>query len=428
MKIVDVNGIKLYYLYVDKFTTSRFGIIFQTEADIKTYTTEKIMRNLITKTSKSYQTEESFTGFLQDLYSASIDGAQDIIGNTIISNYYSTFINDEYVNNNSDIFSNVVKLLNEIFTSPTFYQNNKFNEELINKEKELIYDNYDFIDNDDMIQALSNILNEIYNCPFEKAKYSRDKEVIKNITNEDILNTYHKIVNSKKIFYYIGNYDLNKVVSTINENWSQYSSTLYEINYINKLYNDDYSLERKEINKDNLQSLIFNVYITEDDNFFDNKVVGNLFSKLIGGRSSSDLFQEVREKYNYCYFINSVGLKSNRTFIIYSGVSKENINPTIEIVDEIVKNYQNGIFNETHLHNLEAIKVEYINDFNKQLDKISGYYTFVIQSILTEKEFSIQDEINKINNVTLEDISKYAAKYQKKLDYIVIGSVGDENE
>ena len=30
MKIVDVNGIKLYYLYVDKFTTSRFGIIFQT--------------------------------------------------------------------------------------------------------------------------------------------------------------------------------------------------------------------------------------------------------------------------------------------------------------------------------------------------------------------------------------------------------------
>ena len=109
MKIVDVNGIKLYYLYVDKFTTSRFGVIFQREADIKTYTTEKIMRNLITKTSKSYQTEESFTGFLQDLYSASIDGAQDIIGNTIISNYYSTFINDEYVNNNSDIFEGIKK-------------------------------------------------------------------------------------------------------------------------------------------------------------------------------------------------------------------------------------------------------------------------------------------------------------------------------
>ena len=234
MKIVDINGIKLYYLYVDKFTTSRFGVIFETEADILTYQTEKLMRNLITKTSKSYPTEEKFTSFLQDLYSASVDGIQDIIGNTMISNYYSTFINDEYVNNNSNIFSNIVKLFNEIFTSPTFYNNNEFNDSLINKEKRLILDNYDFIDNDDMIQALSNLLYDIYECPFEKAKYSRDKETINNITNQDLLNCYNKIVNSNKIFYYIGNYDIEKVISTIKDNWTNYSNNKYEVNYISK--------------------------------------------------------------------------------------------------------------------------------------------------------------------------------------------------
>ncbi len=428
MKIVDINGIKLYYLYVDKFTTSRFGVIFETEADILTYQTEKLMRNLITKTSKSYPTEEKFTSFLQDLYSASVDGIQDIIGNTMISNYYSTFINDEYVNNNSNIFSNIVKLFNEIFTSPTFYNNNEFNDSLINKEKRLILDNYDFIDNDDMIQALSNLLYDIYECPFEKAKYSRDKETINNITNQDLLNCYNKIVNSNKIFYYIGNYDIEKVISTIKDNWTNYSNNKYEVNYISKLYSNEVNYIKKEVVKDNRQSLIFNAYIKEDDNFFNNKIVGNLFNKLIGGRSSSDLFQEVREKYNYCYFINSVNLKSNRTFIIYSGVSKENIDPTIDIIDNIMSDYQDGKFTKLHEENLEAVKIEYINDFNKQLDKISGYYIFIIESILTNKQFSIEEEINKINNVTLNDIMEYSKGYIKKMDYIVIGSMGDEYE
>ena len=46
------------------------------------------------------------------------------------------------------------------------------------------------------------------------------------------------------------------------------------------------------------------------------------------------------------FFINSVNLKSNRTFIIYSGVSKENIDPTIDIIDNTVLVINNEIVEE----------------------------------------------------------------------------------
>ena len=93
-----------------------------------------------------------------------------------------------------------------------------------------------------------------------------------------------------------------------------------------------------------------------------------------------------------------------------------------------MSDYQDGKFTKLHEENLEAVKIEYINEFNKQLDKISGYYIFIIESILTNKQFSIEEEINKINNVTLNDIMEYSKGYIKKMDYIVIGSMGDEYE
>ena len=53
---------------------------------------------------------------------------------------------------------------------------------------------------------------------------------------------------------------------------------------------------------------------------------------------------------------------------------------------------------------------------------------FILESILRGKIYSLDEEISKINNVTLNDISNYAKGYQKVMNYYVVGKDGNGNE
>ncbi len=96
MIIRDINGIKLYYLYVDKFTTSQFGILIKTISNRKFHLADIIVRQIMTKITSKYNEEELLNDHLQNLYSANLSTIRDNLGNTSIINFTTKFINDEY--------------------------------------------------------------------------------------------------------------------------------------------------------------------------------------------------------------------------------------------------------------------------------------------------------------------------------------------
>jgi len=428
MIIRDINGIKLYYLHVDKFTTSQFGILIKTISNRKFHLADMIVRQLMTKMTSKYNDEELLNDHLQNLYSANLSTIRDNLGNTSIINFTSKFINDEYVLDDTKIFEEIVKVYNDMFTTPSFYINNEFNENMINKEKYLTLINYDSIENDDIVCALFDILSKTFYDEVEKEKYLKDKEALLNITNEDLLEAYYNIVNSEKIFYYIGAYSVDEVEKTIRENFTYYVNKPHIVNYDTKLFNDIEKVEYNEIEKDNHQSLLFMTYSYEDKDYLNYETVGNLFIKMISGRSTSDLFQEVREKHNLAYFISGINLKLNQLFIIYSGIDKANIDKTKELIDEVFNRYTNGEFTKEHEEALEAVKKEYISYKKNLFDKTSGYYNQIADSFIYNRDITLDDEINEIKKVTLKDIQEFSKKYTKRLIYVVKGVAGNEED
>ena len=194
------------------------------------------------------------------------------------------------------------------------------------------------------------------------------------------------------------------------------------------LFEDFNEVKRTEIEKDNHQSLLFMTYTYEDEEFLKYETVGNLFIKMISGRSTSDLFQEVREKHNLAYFISGINLKLNQLFIIYSGIDKANIDKTSNIIEEVMTKYTSGAFDEEHLEALEAVKKEYISYKKNLFDKTSGYYNLIADSFIYNRNVSLEEEIAEINNVTLEDIQEFAKKYTLRSIYVVKGVASDEED
>ena len=110
MIIKNINGIKLYYLHVDKFTTSQFGVVIKTISNRKFHLADQIVRQLMTKITSKYNQEELLNDHLQDLYSANISTIRDNLGNTSLINFTSKFINDEYVLDDTKVFEEIVKI------------------------------------------------------------------------------------------------------------------------------------------------------------------------------------------------------------------------------------------------------------------------------------------------------------------------------
>ena len=404
------------------------GVVIKTISNRKFHLADQIVRQLMTKITSKYNQEELLNDHLQDLYSANISTIRDNLGNTSLINFTSKFINDEYVLDDTKVFEEIVKIYDDIFTTPSFYINNQFNENLINKEKYLTLINYDSIENDDIINSLFDILANTFLDEVEKEKYLRDKEAILGITNEDLLEAYYNIVNAEKAFYYVGAYSVDEVEQTIRRNFTNYTNNVHKIEYNNQLFVDFNKTNLTEIEKDNHQSLLFMTYTYEDKDFLKYEIVGNLFIKMISGRSTSDLFQEVREKHNLAYFISGINLKLNQVFIIYSGIDKANIDKTSAIIKEIMDKYQKGEFNEQHYEALEAVKKEYISYKKSLFDKTSGYFNLIADKFYYDKDTSLDDEIKEINSITLEDIKSFANKYTLRSIYVVKGVAGNEED
>ena len=143
-------------------------------------------------------------------------------------------------------------------------------------------------------------------------------------------------------------------------------------------------------------------------------------SAVLGGRMTSRLFIELREKLGLAYETSAIypSRAADSFFAVYIGLDKKNIDLTLKRIDEILKDFCSKEIDEQELKDVKTyIKGMYIMD-RQTVSKTSYYYAW---REITGQGYKYDDEyLNDVEKVTTKDIYDVANKIFKQNSVTVV--------
>lgn len=150
------------------------------------------------------------------------------------------------------------------------------------------------------------------------------------------------------------------------------------------------------------------------ENYTDEFARSNLFSRFMSGSFSSPIFRILRDENGYCYSANLIlGDNNFKAITFMSDTTKENVQPMIDAVLEILSNFD--VHHETTPMLLDGTKKKMEIATNKQFKSITSMDSVVTNAIkfgVDVEKIDYDKSIELIRNVTpdhLGELSKHCA-------------------
>lgn len=245
------------------------------------------------------------------------------------------------------------------------------------------------------------------------------ENVIKQMSREDILNYYQNhYLPSKMVISVAGNIEHDRAVERLNAVFGQLRGESRSRSMTAPVPHRQVACRAKETEQVHL------CFGTQGLPLGHDKVYTfQLINTILGGGLSSRLFQEVREQRGLVYSIFSYHSSYHDTglFCVYTGLSKENVAPALELVLKEIKDIQ---LNSVTGVELQRAKDQLKGNLLLSLENVSTRMSRLGKSQLYLGKVIHPDEIvARINMVTLEEIQDLA-KIMIRPEMFALASVG----
>lgn len=402
------DGVNLNIFKTDKFKTVTIDVILVDNS----LENEEIKRNLLSlilnESCKNFRTKKEVNDALSVYYDADISFEVGLIGCARVLEAKVDFIDGKYVNDD-DLLKNEFNFLHDFLFEPIFlfedYDENLFNElkYKLKQNLKIKYDNpYNYAKN----KALS-LLDE--NIIMLKES---DIDLIDEICIEDIKDLYSRIINNCYVdIVVVGDVDKDIISEYVNT-YFPFSNRSVQLEIINTLQidNSKEKYDTKQIDQSILEVLYTTDLKSNDENHYAS-LIGN---GILGIFPTSLLFSNIREKKSLCYTISS-GIDNYYGFLhIATGIDSKNIDEVIKLIDIEVSNVKNGNFSDELL---ETTKNLYVSAIKSNNDTDKGIILQQLKNDLLKIDTSVEEIIEKLNEVKKEDVIKAFKNVDRKCIY-----------
>lgn len=156
------------------------------------------------------------------------------------------------------------------------------------------------------------------------------------------------------------------------------------------------------------------------------RYAASLLASVVGGGTSSRLWQRVREERGLAYSVGAGGstFSDVGVFTIYAGTSPEQLDEVLDLSLEEVRRVVNEIVSEEEL---KLAKDQAISSILLGLESSSGRVSALArQEIIHGRRISPEEIIKHIEEVNVEDLQGVARKYFTN-DSLALGALGNLN-
>ena len=408
-KIQEIKrGIKTHMIETNKFKTNLFAIFLSVPLNRESVTQNALIPAVLRRGTANLKTQEEISIALENMYGATLDCGVEKTGDNQTLKFYLETLNDTFLPEQENLSKKAIELLLDVVFNP-LTENRNFKKEYVDSEKKTIKRLIEGkIDNKDMY-AYNRCIEEMYkNKPYGLYKYGYIEDLDK-LDEKNLYEDYKKLLNEAKIDIFVsGNFGNDDIIDVINEN----------INIVNLKPREDKHIinteEKEKKEKVEVQTIQEPKDVTQgklviglDIDFYepDSKYAMCLYNVILGESATSKMFQNVREKAGLAYSARSTYVRQKNNIFIRAGIEISNYEKAVNIIKEQLEDMKNGKFTEEDIENAKKYMVAGIKTVQDEQDSEITYY---MGQELSGKLIYFEDYINKINDVTREQIDQIA--------------------
>lgn len=410
----NMNAYNLHIVNTKKFKTITVDICFREKINKDEITLRNLLKEIMVNASYDYPSERELIKATEELYDLKLLTSTYRIGNYNFLSMKIRFLNEKYTEKGMNYAS--IKLLLDLIFKPKLDADFEKCKNKIEKSILSLNDNK-------VKYAISKLLESTKDMPYSYNFYG-NIEVLNKITIEDIKKCYENLLTNDIIdIFVVGEVNPEEIKNIFKENFKV--KTFHKVD--NKVIVKELTpraktniiREQDDINQIQLTILCSLNSITE----YERKYVSLVYSEMLGGSANSILFDTVREKKSYAYYVNSIIKPYDNNMIIYSGIHEDNEKEVIKLIKKCLKDITKGKFNDEIF---QSSKNTIISSLKASLDNPIGIINNCLSNILVSSP-TIEEKIKIIEKITKEEVINFSKKITIHTIYILEGSNEENN-
>ena len=418
---INMGSYQLHMIKTKKFKTITVEINFRRYLKKEEITIRNLLKSVLLSTNKNFKSERELIKETENLYDLKLISSNMRIGTFSNLSFKIRFLNEKFTEESMNEYS--IAFLMDVIFNPNI-ENNHFQKEEVNKCKRKLETSIKKLQDNKLKYTLFKLLETTKDKPYSYNSYGY-LEDLEKIDEINLYEYYEKMIKDDIIdIFVVGDIETDEVKKILKKYFKirtfkkeKNNILVPELNIRKRIKKVE---EKDKTNGSQLTAICALNNLTE----FERKYVLLVYNEMLGGSSNSLLFDNVREKNSYAYYVNSSAKAYDNIMLIYAGIEKGNSENVLKLIRKTLQNIIKGIFDNKVL---ESAKETLISSIKASTDNPTGIInTYFAVSLVNSDTF--ETRIEKIKQVTKEDIVKISKKITLHTVYLLEGTKEGEKE
>ena len=413
------EGITIHNIKTNKFKTNLYAVFIAMPLDRETVTKNALLAAILRRGTNNIKSQDQISKKLEEMYGASFDCGIEKTGDNHIMKFYLEALNEKFLPTKEELTKQCVDLLFDIIFNP-LVENNGFKSEYVESEKKNLKQIIESKIDDKRRYSFERCVEEMFkNEPYGLYRYGYVED-LESITPESLYQYYNQMINECKIDIFasgeIEQEEINNIITSnkeiakLKERNAKYvpykeQATPKHIKDVNVVE------EHKQVGQGNLV-----IGLSANSNMENARYITSVYNAILGGGANSKLFQNVREKESLAYTAGSTYRRQKDAIFIRCGIEIANYDKALITIEKQIEDIKNGEFTDEDVNNSKELLISTIRSISAEQDAEITYY---YGQELSEKFVSIDEYLEKINNVKKEDIKEVAKDIEVNTVYFL---------
>lgn len=414
--VKSMDGYKLHIVKTEKYKTNTLVWKMKSPLNREELTKRALLPYILQSNSEKYPSTGKLRSYLDELYGATLFVDLAKKGEFHVINFSMEIANEKFLADNTPLLKKAFQFLADILTKPNVH-GESFDPETIGKEKRTLKQRIQSVYDDKMRYSNFRLVEEMCKDEPYALHVHGEKDAVEGITPENLYQYYlDAFKNDELDLYVIGDVNEEEVHSFAHELFHFEERNPLPVNSSGHRQKEEIHevVEEHDVKQGKLNIGYRTNIVYGDPDYYALQV----FNGIFGGFSHSKLFLNVREKASLAYYVTSRLESHKGLMMVMSGIDNKNYDQTVNIIKEQMEAMKNGDFSAEDIDQTKAVIK---NQLLETIDTARGVVEVFYHNVVSKKDISLNTWLEKMDQVTKDDIVAVAKKINLDTIYFLTG-------